>query len=78
MVLSIENTQVKYQTMIKKSTKNPLFDETFEFNLDTYQVESARLLVFIYSKRILISKNLIGCIIFGNTFFLRNCHYTVH
>lgn len=69
VVLQVEKSEVKYQTALKKSSSTPTFDESFEFSLATYQVENAKLFIYIYSKRLLSSKNLIGCIIFG-TFFL--------
>lgn len=64
-ILTVDNEETKYQTSLKKSTLNPVYDESFEFNLAAYQVENARLIIYVYSKRLLASKNLIGCIIFG-------------
>lgn len=61
----MDNVETKYQTSLKKSTLNPVYEEMFEFNLAAYQVENARLIIYVYSKRLLTSKNLIGCIIYG-------------
>lgn len=66
IILEVDNTEVKYQTAVKRSSPSPTYDESFEFSLATYQVENAKLFIYIYSKRLLSSKNLIGCIIFGN------------
>ncbi|CAF0839375.1 unnamed protein product [Brachionus calyciflorus] len=66
VVLIVDNNETKYQTSLKKSTSNPVFDESFEFNLAAYQVENAKLSIYIYSKKLLTSKSLIGCIIFDD------------
>lgn len=56
---------MKHQTAVKRSSSSPVYEESFEFSLGTYQVENAKLFIYIYSKRLFSSKNLIGCIIFG-------------
>ncbi|RNA43653.1 synaptotagmin-16 isoform X4 [Brachionus plicatilis] len=66
VVLTVDNVETKYQTSLKKSTLNPVYEEMFEFNLAAYQVENARLIIYVYSKRLLTSKNLIGCIIYDD------------
>lgn len=65
VILQVDNNETKHQTSLKRSSSSPVFEESFEFSLATYQVENARLVIYIYSKRLLSSKNLIGCIIFG-------------
>lgn len=65
VILEVDKTEVKHQTAVKRSSSSPVYEESFEFSLGTYQVENAKLFIYIYSKRLFSSKNLIGCIIFG-------------
>ena len=65
LVLKLENNESKFQTSVKRSSANPVFEEVFEFNLATFQVECAKLFIYVYSKRLLSNKNLIGCILYG-------------
>ena len=60
----MDKSEIKYQTSVKKSSSNPSFDESFELSLATYQVALAKLIICVYSKKILSGRSLIGCIIF--------------
>ena len=53
------------ETTVKKATRDPIFNEDFKFKIDSYHLKSARLLIFVYSARILSRRNLLGCIMFG-------------
>jgi hypothetical protein len=70
-VLAIENKETIYETTVRKATKDPLFNEEFKFNIETCQLNSARLLVFVYSTKLFIKNNLIGCIMFGKIFLFK-------
>lgn len=76
LLLKLEKTESKYETAVKKSTCNPVFNESYEFNIATFQVENAELFIYVYSKRVLTSKNLIGCISFGMHYFDLNYLFT--
>ena len=67
-MLKLEKKESKYETAVKKSTSSPVFEESFEFNIATFQVENAELFIYVYSKRVLTGKNLIGFISFGKEF----------
>ena len=66
--LNVEEKETKFETSSKKSNSSPAYDESFEFNLAPFQVEYARLSIFVYSKRMFSSKVLIGSILFDDKF----------
>jgi len=66
--LNVEENETKFQTSSKKSNSSPVFNESFEFNLAPFQVEYARLSIFVFSKRMFSSKMLIGSILFDDKF----------
>ncbi len=61
----LKKTEVEYQTCVVKSCSNPVFNETFEFSIPSYELENYSLFIKVYAKRILSRANLIGCIVFG-------------
>lgn len=71
-VLALDNNELQWETTVKKSTRDPIFNEDFKFKIDTYHLKNARLLVFVYSAKILSRRNLLGCIMFGKRLFSFN------
>lgn len=67
-LINVENTpkttEVEYETKLVKSSPNPSFNQSFEFNIPSYELESYSLNINVFSKRLLTRPNLIGCIIF--------------
>jgi Ca2+-dependent lipid-binding protein len=66
--LDVEEKETKFETSTKKSNTGPVYNESFEFNLAPFQVEYAKLSIFVYSKRLFSSKVLIGSILFDDKF----------
>ena len=65
VILKMEKNEIKHQPAVKKSTSSPVFDEHFELSLATYQVAISKLVICVYSKKLLSGKSLLGCILFG-------------
>lgn len=70
ILMNVENelnkVETEHQTGVIKSCSNPNYNETFEFNIPSYDLESYSLYINVYSKRILSKSNLIGCVVFDN------------
>lgn len=64
----LHKVETEHQTTVIKSCSNPNYNETFEFNIPSYDLESYSLYINVYSKRILSKSNLIGCVVFGKKF----------